>query len=124
VISFPHRLTAISFFFLEPFPVIDLVSTAPFWIDLILKGIVKRLAVLRVLRLLRVFRVIRAAKAAVYVKILASTLKHSRDALLLLLFVIAILVSLFASVMFFAEQTGQKFNKTEETWHRYDGSVR
>lgn len=84
----------------------------------------KRLAVLRVLRLLRVFRVIRAAKAAVYVKILINTLKQSRDALLLLLFVIAILVSLFASVLFFAEQTGQKFNKTEDQWYRFDGSVR
>lgn len=103
---------------------IDLVSTAPFWIDLILKGIVKRLAVLRVLRLLRVFRVIRAAKAGVYVRILINTLKNSRDALLLLLFVISILVSLFASVLFFAEQTGQKFNKTDHEWFRLDGSTR
>jgi hypothetical protein len=108
----------------EPFNVIDLVSTAPFWIDLVLKGIVKRLAVLRVLRLLRVFRVIRAAKAGIYVRILINTLKNSRDALLLLLFVISILVSLFASVLFFAEQTGQKFNKTDHEWFRFDGSSR
>lgn len=50
----------------EPFNIVDLVSTAPFWIDLALKGIVKRLAVLRVLRLLRIFRVLRAAKKSPY----------------------------------------------------------
>ncbi len=107
--------------FLEPFNIIDFVSTAPFWIDVALKGVVKRLAVLRVLRLLRVFRVIRAAKASIYVKILIQTLKASRDALLLLVFVVAVLTSLFGSVMFFAEQTGQRFNSTEDSWYRFSG---
>ncbi len=107
--------------FAEPFNIIDFVSTAPFWIDVVLKGVVKKLAVLRVLRLLRVFRVIRAAKAAVYVKILMATLKTSRDALLLLVFVVSVLTTLFGSIMFFAEQTGQKFNSTENTWYRFNG---
>ncbi len=88
---------------------------------MVLKGIVKKLAVLRVLRLLRVFRVIRAAKAAVYVKILIATLKTSRDALMLLVFVVSLLTTLFGSVMFFAEQTGQRFNSTDNTWYRFSG---
>ncbi len=105
----------------EPFNVIDLFATAPFWVDLILRSVFKQVTVLRALRLLRVFRVIRAAKSAIYVQILIATVKRSKDALLLLSFVVALFTTLFGSVLFFAEQTGQRFNVTDNTWYRFSG---
>jgi len=108
---------------IEPFNIIDLISTVPFWLDLALNNFVRKLAVLRVVRLLRVFRVVRTARYNAYIHVLPSTLMHSMDALFLLLFVLLVVIVFFSSIFFFSEQTGQRFNSTDHVWYRHDGSV-
>ncbi|CAI5440594.1 unnamed protein product [Caenorhabditis angaria] len=104
--------------------IIDFVAIAPFFVNLILssedpskkneegKNSAMSFAVLRVLRLVRVFRVFKLSRHSVGLQILGKTFRASVQEFCLLIFFMAIALVLFASSIYYAEQTGT-FETTE-----------
>eukprot|EP01129_Flabellula_baltica_P006054 TRINITY_DN2234_c0_g1_i1.p1 TRINITY_DN2234_c0_g1~~TRINITY_DN2234_c0_g1_i1.p1 ORF type:complete len:233 (+),score=40.31 TRINITY_DN2234_c0_g1_i1:531-1229(+) len=81
------------------------------------------LAVLRVLRLLRIIRILKLLKFLDGINIVMKAVKKSAGAFLLLVFSITVTVTLFGTIMFYAEQTRSVFNETEKVWYYDDGEV-
>ncbi|MFB9056464.1 ion transporter [Mariniflexile ostreae] len=82
--------------------IIDLLSTIPKYISLILGGI-HALAALRALRLLRIFRILKLARYMGASNLLISALKASRAKILVFLFAVLILAIIFGTLMYLVE---------------------
>lgn len=119
------------------FPLIDLLAILPFYIEIATQSASSGgLAVVRVLRLVRIFRVFKVSKysqnlkveftAAIIVmcKVIVATLKRSQDGLALLVFLVMLVMILFSSFIYFAEQSGSHYDEDLKQWLRKDGSVR
>eukprot|EP01129_Flabellula_baltica_P006055 TRINITY_DN2234_c0_g1_i2.p1 TRINITY_DN2234_c0_g1~~TRINITY_DN2234_c0_g1_i2.p1 ORF type:complete len:409 (+),score=76.08 TRINITY_DN2234_c0_g1_i2:56-1228(+) len=107
------------------FNIADFLAIAPFYIELMfvfLEGL-SALAVLRVLRLLRIIRILKLLKFLDGINIVMKAVKKSAGAFLLLVFSITVTVTLFGTIMFYAEQTRSVFNETEKVWYYDDGEV-
>ena len=94
-----------------PMNVVDMVAILPFYIGLLLTDGVDGLSVVRVVRLVRVFRVFKFGSSMSGLAVFKSTMVHSFDALLLLLFFVGLAILLFASVIFFAEKDAMRFDR-------------
>ncbi|CAB4012877.1 potassium voltage-gated channel subfamily A member 7-like [Paramuricea clavata] len=88
--------------------IIDILSILPFYIDLIMKSVNATGGALEVLRVLRVVRVVRIFKLTRHSRglyILGHTLKSSRSELFMLLLFMIMGVILFASGVYYCENT-------------------
>jgi hypothetical protein len=90
----------------------------------------------RVLRLVRIFRVFKISKYSQNLKVcwvlnktykfqvIVATVKRSKDGLIMLTFLVLLVMILFSSFMYFAEQSESTFDSKLSLWIRKDGNVR
>eukprot|EP00760_Papus_ankaliazontas_P029690 PhM_4_TR436/c0_g1_i1/m.20095/K04885/KCNB1; potassium voltage-gated channel Shab-related subfamily B member 1 len=104
--------------------IIDIVSIIPFYIELFSSssgaGV---LIIFRVVRLVRVFRVFKLSKYNQDIQLVFTTIARSRNAISLLIFLLAIALTIFSSLMYFAEQSGANFFEDDHRWVRHDGTI-
>eukprot|EP00002_Diphylleia_rotans_P000193 TRINITY_DN10099_c0_g3_i19.p1 TRINITY_DN10099_c0_g3~~TRINITY_DN10099_c0_g3_i19.p1 ORF type:complete len:992 (+),score=110.20 TRINITY_DN10099_c0_g3_i19:188-3163(+) len=91
-------------YMLRPFNVIDIISIIPYYISFIFGSNADGLVALRIFRLARVFRVFRLGKYSQGFEILVRTLVQSVDELGLLIFLLAVLLVLSSSIMYYSER--------------------
>eukprot|EP01130_Rhizamoeba_saxonica_P016298 TRINITY_DN7506_c0_g1_i1.p1 TRINITY_DN7506_c0_g1~~TRINITY_DN7506_c0_g1_i1.p1 ORF type:complete len:430 (-),score=64.30 TRINITY_DN7506_c0_g1_i1:32-1321(-) len=109
---------------------VDFLAIIPFYIEVIVTEATKgddvggldALVVLRVLRLFRVFRIFKVLKYFDDVPTIQKAITRSTGAFGLLIFTLGISMVLFASLMFYAEQTDQSFYDEKKVWLYSDGS--
>lgn len=89
---------------LNPVNVVDLVSIAPWYIELVMHEDAKELAMLRVLRVLRVLRL---GGYSVWMQIFATGLRRSSDAFVCLFIIGTIACVMFGAVIYELENTEQ-----------------
>lgn len=82
--------------------VIDMLAVAPTWLALVLPG-AQTLVVIRLLRLLRLFRVLEMMALVGQGKLLVDALKRSRGQIMLFLFAVMMLVTIFSSILYLIE---------------------
>jgi len=87
------------------FGIVDLVSILPTFIELIFHVSAGGLMVLRAVRLLRVFRIFNLGNFLFEGQVIMKALKESRDKILVFMFFIVVMVTIFGSVIFFIEQS-------------------
>ena len=90
-------------FALTPMELVDLLAVLPFWLPFL--GV--DLRVLRALRLFRVFRVIKLRRYSRAVQTLEHVLVRTREEMAISLSVVAILILLASSLMYFVENAAQ-----------------
>lgn len=107
-------------FVLEPMNVVDLMAIAPWFLERL--GLVGRgVEVLRVFRLVRVVRVFKLGRYASGLEMFGRTLVSSADALLLLVFFIAVTIVLASSMIYYAERG--TWSSARQEWLAADGAV-
>nr|WP_283101519.1 ion transporter [Halomonas populi] len=82
--------------------IIDLLAILPTWLVLLVPG-AQTLLVVRILRVLRIFRILRLMQFVGEGRLLVEALKNSTDQILLFLFTVFILVTIFGSVVYMIE---------------------
>ncbi|ANF57171.1 ion transporter [Halotalea alkalilenta] len=87
---------------------IDLAALLPSWLSLVLPG-GQALLVIRFLRILRIFRVLRLTRFVNEGQLLQGALLRSRHKILLFLFTVLSLVSIFGSIIFLVEPASAGF---------------
>ena len=85
------------------FGVVDLASILPLYLSFIIPGTPQGLMILRALRLLRVFRIFKLGNFLFEGQVIIKALKESRDKILVFMFFIVVMVTIFGSVIFFIE---------------------
>eukprot|EP01065_Artemidia_motanka_P042928 TRINITY_DN5845_c0_g1_i1.p1 TRINITY_DN5845_c0_g1~~TRINITY_DN5845_c0_g1_i1.p1 ORF type:complete len:550 (+),score=187.50 TRINITY_DN5845_c0_g1_i1:75-1652(+) len=111
----PHRWK----FFRNPLNIIDLMSVLPFYVDLLsARHLPLNLRILRLLRVTRTFRVFKVHRFVDAIAVVYVVLKASADVLLLGGFMLAILIVVFSTCVFFAEREISFINDTEQKWYR------
>ena len=95
-------------YILSFYGIIDLLSTAPMYIGLILSGPQSLLA-LKALRLLRVFRILKLTNYVKESNILVEALKSSKTKILVFVFSILILCIVFGTLMYLVEDASNGF---------------
>ena len=84
--------------------IVDLLSIIPTYISFVLPG-AQSFMVIRSLRLLRVFRIFKLGHFMVEGQIIIKALKESRNKIMVFLFFIMIMVTIFGSIMYLVEGT-------------------
>jgi len=80
--------------------------------------------VLRVFQIFRVFQIVRLLRYSPTLRLVIQTWKRCKDAFLLLFAILLVIIIVCASLMFYAEQSGETFNQSKQEWTRdIDGSV-
>lgn len=82
--------------------VIDVLAVLPTWLALVLPG-AQILVVIRLLRTLRLLRVLEMMSLVGQGKLLVDALKRSRGQIMLFLFAVMMLVTIFASILYLVE---------------------
>lgn len=82
--------------------VIDVLAVLPTWLALVLPG-AQTLVVIRLLRTLRLFRVLEMMSLVGQGKLLVDALKRSRGQIILFLFSVMMLVTIFSSILYLIE---------------------
>lgn len=82
--------------------VVDLISILPTYISLFMVG-TQSLMIIRALRLLRVFRIFKLGSFLIEGQIILKALKESKDKILVFLFFILVMVTIFGSAMYLIE---------------------
>ncbi|KXS12289.1 voltage-gated potassium channel [Gonapodya prolifera JEL478] len=106
---------------LQPMNMIDLLACMPFVLEAAVLGIMgfdfiatstneATFALVKIFRLLRVFRLFRLASKSDKIQLMAVALWESREGILALLYVIPLTVIFFATIVYYAEQTGEYYN--------------
>jgi hypothetical protein len=97
----------------QPMSIIDILAIMPFYIELAMAGKDQSgLVALRVLRLCRLLRVLKLSKYNAAFGIFFTTVIKSAPALSVLLFIMALTITLFGAILFLAE---------EGTWYPPNG---
>jgi voltage-gated potassium channel len=89
--------------------VIDVLAVLPTWLALIFPG-VQTLVVLRLLRTLRLFRVLEMMTLVGEGRLLLGALIRSRDQILLFLFTVLMVVTIFSSLLYLIEPASAGFS--------------
>lgn len=98
---------------------VDLVSILPFYFDILFSGTGGNvLVVFRIVRLTRVFRVFKLSKFNTDIVLVFTTIHNSRNAISLLIFLLMIALTIFSSLIYYAEQGGCEFDTRRELWIR------
>ena len=105
-------------FMTQPLNVIDLLSIIPFYIEVALaRRRMLSFTLIRVLRLAKVFRLFRLSRISSEFHTVIVALFRARDALILSLFLVCILVVFFASSIYILETTiGCTFDQQAQVW--------
>ena len=85
------------------FGIVDLISILPTYIGLFLSASTGGLMIFRALRLLRVFRIFKLGNFLFEGQVIIKALKESRDKILVFMFFIVVMVTIFGSVIYFIE---------------------
>ncbi|KAJ4457790.1 putative voltage-gated potassium channel [Paratrimastix pyriformis] len=108
----------------DPLNMIDLISIVPFYFELTLAAFVSEkfldVRVVRIIRLSRVLRLFKLGRYSNTLRNVARALRHSVNALALLLFFIGIALVLFSSCLFYFERG--HWNPEAMMWVQSDGS--
>lgn len=93
-------------FFTSPLNIVDLLAILPFYVEAILPGIggSSSAAIIRVVRLIRIFRIFKVARYLPWMRVFANALALSLQPLLMLIIVVMIGVTVFASAIYFVER--------------------
>jgi len=105
-------------FVIQPMNAIDLLAILPFYIDIVflLANIeAGGLDVLKLLRLARIFRVFKLSKYSAGIGVCAEAIVESKETLGLMVFMLSILVIVFASFEFFFE--GGEYSKEDDVYY-------
>lgn len=89
-----------------PLNIIDFVAILPFYIELATSGTGAHssAAVIRIIRLVRIFRIFKVARYLPWVRIFANALALSVQPLLMLVLIVLITMTVFSSIMYYAER--------------------
>lgn len=103
-----------------PLNIIDFVAILPFYIELATSGTGARssAAVIRIVRLVRIFRIFKVARYLPWVRIFANALALSVQPLLMLVLIVLIAMTVFSSIMYYAERG--EWNDAAAAFVRYD----
>lgn len=125
IISAPHLLK----WMIKPLNIVDLLAIVPFYVEVGIKvsgggkgSALASLAVIKVFRLLRVFRLFKLSRYSVSLSVIGSTLKKSSEGFALLGLTLSMVVVIFSSALFFAEQTSSNFDKVRQLWFYETGT--
>lgn len=91
------------------FGIIDLLSTIPTYLALVIVG-TRYLLVLRIFRLLRIFRILKLVRYLNSAQILARSMKASKEKIIIFLGAVLILATLLGTVMYMVEGGDNGFN--------------
>lgn len=93
-------------FLLTPLNLVDLLAILPFYVEAVLPGIggSSSAAIIRVVRLVRIFRIFKVARYLPWMRVFANALALSVQPLIMLVIVILIGVTVFASAIYFVER--------------------
>ena len=109
-------------FALEPMSIIDLLSIAPFWLELFFPfAPLAFTQFLRALRLMRVLRMLRLAQANKELRALVLCVSHTLPALRMLLFFLVLELVVVGGLVFHAERGNGPSSPKNGTWYREDG---
>jgi voltage-gated potassium channel len=87
------------------FGLVDLASIIPSYLSLFIVGTPQGLMILRALRLLRVFRIFNLGNLLFEGQVIIKALKESRDKILVFMYFIVVIVTIFGSVIYFIEKS-------------------
>ncbi|TPX66370.1 hypothetical protein SpCBS45565_g04493 [Spizellomyces sp. 'palustris'] len=113
---------------------LDFLCVLPFYIDIIRAVATNRTlyetayeieggAWVRILDLFRILRLFRVFPKSSKLRMMGTAFAHSIDGLWLLFYTIPLLIVLFSSLLFYAEQTESWFDENDRVWY-YDIGVR
>lgn len=102
-------------FFKVPLNWVDFLAIAPYYVELVFSGL-PGLAWIRVIRLTRVFRIMKLGRYQAGFLLFYYTFTRSAQTLVMGLVFISLGIILFSSFMFYAEQSGEEFDKDLEEW--------
>ena len=89
----------------SPMNIIDVVAIAPTYLELLASSSnMPNLTIVRTIRLTRVFRIFKISRYSAGLKLMAESLKRSANILGILMFFMAIGVTLSSCAMFYAEK--------------------
>ena len=91
-------------FVFSPLAIIDLAAILPFYLPMLIPF---DLRFLRIIRLVRIFRMFKMARYSESLKLLINVFKAKKEDLATTIFIVAILVILASSLMYFAENQSQ-----------------
>lgn len=105
--------------------VIDLISVLPFYFEIFIisDNSLYAIITLRILRLLRVLRLVKMARYSAQLPVVVKATKKSGTGFVMALFSMFLFMVLFASAMFYAEQTESYFDAEDVLWKYTDGTI-
>ena len=103
-------------FMLDPANIVDLLSTLPFYLELILASFGIRADAIRIFFLFRCIRIIRLGRYHPALQIIFATMRESYRLLALLVVVVILCMGFTSTAFFFAERT--EFDEANKVWMR------
>lgn len=103
-------------FLVDPANVIDILTTLPYFLQMILSSAGVKTDAFRVVFLFRTLRIIRLGKYHSGMRLVFQTLKYSYDLLLLFVVTVLLTIMLTSTAFYFAERT--RWNPQEKAWMR------
>ena len=110
---------------ISPSWLIDLCSIIPFYIELASDGTTDAsvLRVMRIVRIFRIFRILKASKNIRTVKMVFTAISVSKEAFVMLLFMVANVCLFFGSFIFYAESNISSFDFDRGLWIYTSGTL-
>lgn len=108
--------------FIKPLNLIDLVAIIPFYIEIGTQNDVSALAAVRILRLFRIVRLLKLGKYSEVILIIVEVFRISGAGLLSFSILILLATVVMSSLLFFAENSGAKFDNVTQTWIYQDNN--
>jgi len=111
-------------FFIRPANLLDLLTILPYFVEITSGADVSALAAFRIIRLTRVMRLARLSRTSGGLRDVITALKNSGSAMSLLIFLLAIALTIASTSMYYAEQLlGAEWDAEDRLWIRADGHI-
>eukprot|EP01105_Mastigella_eilhardi_P015836 TRINITY_DN3626_c0_g1_i14.p1 TRINITY_DN3626_c0_g1~~TRINITY_DN3626_c0_g1_i14.p1 ORF type:complete len:454 (+),score=103.03 TRINITY_DN3626_c0_g1_i14:47-1408(+) len=103
--------------FVEAMTIVDVITIVPFYVELAMPSVkLDEIVLLRVLRLLRMFRIFQIGRFNSSLQVMREAFLRSRDSAILLLNLLFIELTMFASLIFFTEGLACEFDAERHVW--------